>query len=371
MNTNLFSIITSINLFGVLILAVYFLFNIKGNKLANKIIALLLFVFSFQIFYSFAVSFWAYEQFMPYHKILYTIYQTAFLIGPFIYIYLQVIIGKSERFSMKKFYHFIPFVSIVSFLFLYFSTHYNFIIWESKPYLYIVLGISVHNLIYLILSIRYFRRSGGKIRTFLSKLKESSNIAGIQFFLISFILLWIVNLHILAVFMITGNTSWCAYTSSIWGLTIFIIMTSFMLIVLYKPNIYIYSKKYKYLNLSKRSKIIYLEKLRQYINLEKPYLEFEIKMKDVANELEISEKILSHLINETYRMNFRNYINQHRLKDSIRKLSDPQNNHKTVSEIMYSSGFNSKTVFFCLFKEYTGCTPTQYRKYILSQVLYQ
>jgi len=35
---------------------------------------------------------------------------------------------------------------------------------------------------------------------------------------------------------------------------------------------------------------------------------------------------------------------------------------KTVLEILYETGFNSKSVFNTAFKKHTGMTPTQFKK---------
>lgn len=63
-------------------------------------------------------------------------------------------------------------------------------------------------------------------------------------------------------------------------------------------------------------------------------------------------KILSYLL----------FINSYRLDESINQLKNKDLQKKTVLEILYDSGFNSKSSFYSLFEKHTGKSPTQFRK---------
>jgi YesN/AraC family two-component response regulator len=88
----------------------------------------------------------------------------------------------------------------------------------------------------------------------------------------------------------------------------------------------------------------------------------------VANDISVNPRVLSQLINESYQCNFNSYVNEFRIKDCLEQLSIPDNK-KTILEILFESGFNSKSVFYAEFKKQTGLTPQEYRNRCSKQVL--
>jgi hypothetical protein len=56
------------------------------------------------------------------------------------------------------------------------------------------------------------------------------------------------------------------------------------------------------------------------------------------------------------------FVSDHRIHEAKKMLSDPLNNDKTILNILYDAGFNSKSSFNDLFKKKTGMTPSEFRK---------
>ena len=100
--------------------------------------------------------------------------------------------------------------------------------------------------------------------------------------------------------------------------------------------------------------------LTRYMETRKPYLDSEITLENIAKDMSINSRMLSQIINESFKNNFKGYMNEFRIKESIQQLSDI-NNKKTILEILFDSGFNSKSVFYTEFKRHTGLTPQEYR----------
>jgi AraC-like DNA-binding protein len=121
-------------------------------------------------------------------------------------------------------------------------------------------------------------------------------------------------------------------------------------------------ERYHYSMLNENEKIKTLKKLKDYILLEKSYLNPDINLEMLANELEIKPRDLSQIINEKLHKNFKEFINSYRLEESISQLRNKKLQTKTVLEILYDSGFNSKSSFYSLFEKHTGQSPTQFRK---------
>ena len=101
-----------------------------------------------------------------------------------------------------------------------------------------------------------------------------------------------------------------------------------------------------------------LKELSHYIEIEQPYRQFEISLNDIAVKLSSSPRKISFLINDTYGMNFFEFINSFRIEE-VKKLL--QNTDKSIKEIMYDCGFGNKSTFNSIFKKFTNHTPSSYR----------
>lgn len=120
-------------------------------------------------------------------------------------------------------------------------------------------------------------------------------------------------------------------------------------------------EKYEKSGLKKEEARIYLEGLLEYMENKKPYLNGDLTIENLAKELKMQRHHLTQIINTLLNKNFFNFINEYRVKEAAKQLEN-NNDKKSVLEIAYNSGFNSKSVFNKIFKEYTGKTPSQYRK---------
>ena len=127
-------------------------------------------------------------------------------------------------------------------------------------------------------------------------------------------------------------------------------------------NYSIENTKYKSSKLSLTDKKNIIEKLNITVGENKYYLTPNLTIKKLAQELDVQSKHLSQVINENFGQNFCDYINSYRIEDAKNQLKDPKQQHKTILEICYAIGFNSKSAFNDVFKKQTGLTPTEYRK---------
>lgn len=105
-----------------------------------------------------------------------------------------------------------------------------------------------------------------------------------------------------------------------------------------------------------------VEKITRYMRLNKPYLNHLLTLENLANQLDISSRVLSHTINHHFNKNFFEFINQYRIEESKLLLESESNRKATMLDIMDAAGFNSKATFNTFFKKLVGKTPTQYRK---------
>ncbi len=372
MTLNLYSVFTVINLFMVLVLIFYFAFSRRGNGAANKILSFLLLLFLLQIIKSFTTSNYAFHLFMDYHRFIYPLQQSALLIGPVLLLYIQLSVTPGKKFRFVHLLHTLPFIAFVIYGLFLMSNYEPFIIWGPhalhKKTVFIVL---CHNLVYIFFMVGYTIREKVRWPSILNEIRASTVYGWLQFFIFSFILLWVVNLYIFASLRVTNKTSWCAFTNSIYALALFLFMVSILLIILFKPDIYFRREKYAANGMSDTEKELGNRLLRKYMLQKKPYLDPDISLEKMAYELNMSCRHLSQLINESYHSNFRTFINAYRIRESKNRLVDPEHAEKTVLEILYETGFNSKSVFNEVFKKQTGLSPVAYRKKFLPEDTYQ
>jgi AraC-like DNA-binding protein len=106
--------------------------------------------------------------------------------------------------------------------------------------------------------------------------------------------------------------------------------------------------------------------LIRYMHTEKPFLNSEIRIQDIAISLQLPVHVLSHVINTKLHQNFYDFVNTYRINEAKFRLHDEQYIKLTIIAIAFDCGFNSKATFNRLFKQYTGVTPSQYKMNKLS-----
>lgn len=94
----------------------------------------------------------------------------------------------------------------------------------------------------------------------------------------------------------------------------------------------------------------------------KLYLNQELTLRLLAQQLNMNEKKLSLWINQFTKSNFYNLINRYRVEEFKAQLSDPENKNYSLLGIAQNSGFRNKSTFYKAFKDLEGITPNEYKK---------
>ncbi|TGK01131.1 AraC family transcriptional regulator [Leptospira semungkisensis] len=102
------------------------------------------------------------------------------------------------------------------------------------------------------------------------------------------------------------------------------------------------------------------EKLKDLLEIKHVYRDSELRLADLAAGIGLNLHQTSRYLNEVHRMNFYELINTHRVKEACKLLvQDPD---RSVLEIGFSVGFNSKSTFNSQFVKSIGLSPALYRK---------
>ena len=101
---------------------------------------------------------------------------------------------------------------------------------------------------------------------------------------------------------------------------------------------------------------------------EKLYRTPEVKLEYLASMLSIPKQKLTQVLNEYMKTSFYEILHSYRLKDFKRRLAEDSKMEYTLLGHAFDSGFQSKSSFNKLFKEYCGITPSQYRKQLFMEM---
>ena len=127
-------------------------------------------------------------------------------------------------------------------------------------------------------------------------------------------------------------------------------------------------EKQKYVGsaLTEQEKSMLKSKLMLLLEVEKVYLQPDLTVDELAEKVGAAPKKISQVINESFGQTFFDLINTNRIEEAKRIMRDSTDPKLTVLEIMYRSGFNSKSSFNSIFRKKTGLTPGEFKKRLTS-----
>ena len=100
--------------------------------------------------------------------------------------------------------------------------------------------------------------------------------------------------------------------------------------------------------------------LEQLMQEERPYLDPNLNLMELAQKANMTRAGLSEVINAGFEMNFNDFVNAYRVKEVQRMLQEGKQKELSLLGIALECGFNSKATFNRVFKKLTNTSPTQY-----------
>lgn len=107
------------------------------------------------------------------------------------------------------------------------------------------------------------------------------------------------------------------------------------------------------------------QQLRDLMALERPYLDTQLMQDDISLRLGISSRTLSRLLQRNSQHNFNAFVNDYRLQEAEQMICDRQYANLTIEAIATQCGFNSRGVFYRVFRDRRGMSPLEYRAQLL------
>ena len=104
-----------------------------------------------------------------------------------------------------------------------------------------------------------------------------------------------------------------------------------------------------------------MKKIEFLMAEQKIYTDTELSLESLARELGAKRYYVSTAIHRCTSKSFSVFVNEYRIKEAIRLLSEKESYKFSIDSIAFDAGFNSRTNFYRVFKKLTGISPTEFR----------
>lgn len=300
--------------------------------------------------------------------------------GPFLYLYVSALTAEREHFGIRSIWHFIPFVSFI--LYLLIASRFpaysegirvDHVSEEEKTpllFLFFLIITAISGPVYFLMAYRKFHKSKNSSPHITSK---EVNLDWLGKLIPIFGIVWTALIVIAVIHHIFHLFSMVFCTNGLFlSLSVFIILIGYF--GLKQKEVFISFSKEEPKEPSNENKIKYgtsslqgteLQKcyhqIGRYMEIKKPYLDPDLTLPTLAENLNVPTHHLSQIINEMHGSNFFDFINKFRVEEVKRKIQDPNFQNYSLLGIALESGFNSKSAFNRVFKNLTGTTPSKFR----------
>lgn len=372
------SIITAFGIAQGYFLSLFTLLRKTGNKKANRAMSILLFCMSTSIILG---VIWPTNIYQYIPHIIFVGQPFVFLVGPFIWLYLNYLTIPEYKIKMTTCLVLFPFlINIIVFIPFYIKSSEDKIAHLINYYqgdiitidLFTWIAAQIHMWIYFFIIWRKVNKYHARMKDNFSSLSE-------------------IHLSWVKYIILTGIVSFIIFVpitlATIFGFIhleleryIFLVVAVMIYLIGYKgyqqntvpflaDDIDVIegmetAKKYETSKLSRETASLYRKQIVDFMNSEKLYKNPSLTLNDLATKLALKRNLISQVINDEFGRNFYDFINSFRVEEVKKRLDANRDENSTVLQIAFESGFNSKSSFNAIFKKVTGKTPSEYRKNI-------
>jgi AraC-like DNA-binding protein len=327
-------------------------------------------------------SFFSHELFTHFHLLSISLLSLLMLQGPLLYFYILTLVSDKRKIYKKDIFHFLPFI-----LFNLYLLTASFIPGISEkldieklspkdnpPYLFLFFLIltAFSGTVYFLLTFKLFRKLDINI---FNNFSNSTNVDldWLRKLVLIFGVVWTALISVTVIHHVFHMFSMVFCTDGLFlSLSVFVILIGYYGLkqkviftsenIILAEDITVTPTKYSGSRLNNLEAKQYSEKLNKHMELSQPYLNPDLTLPQLANEIDISTHSLSQVINDHFKLNFFDFINQYRVEAFKEKVVNPKYESFSLLGIAFDCGFNSKSAFNRIFKKSTGLTPSQYKE---------
>jgi AraC-like DNA-binding protein len=302
--------------------------------------------------------------------------------GPFLYYYILTLVSDKKQLYKKDLIHLVPFI-LFNFYILIASFSPNIseklniekLSLDNNPpllFLFFLILTAFSGTVYFLLTFKLFRKLDINIFNNFSN-SADIDLNWLRKLVIIFGVIWTALIsitvihHIFYMFSMVFCTDGLFLTLSVFviligyfGLKQKVIFTTEGIIV--SDDIKKVQAKYSGSRINDSEALRYSEKLKSQMELSRPYLNPDLTLPQLADEIGISTHLLSQVINEHFKLNFFDFVNRYRVETFKERIFNPKYKNFSILGIAFECGFNSKSALNRIFKEYTGLTPSLFNR---------
>ena len=299
----------------------------------------------------------------------FTFYPFTFTWAPLFFFYICSLLDTEFRLKRVHLLHAIPFIAVLTYTFVYFYVKDFATRMEmTKNYQFQKTLYDTFSIVFNVQIFGYNIWAFFKYKKYRQRLKQeysSINIAAINWLktsLFGFLASCLVAqlcLHCNRLGILSVNS--CNFIGNFTFLLFFVVLFYKTIV---NPDVLsrtLNKEKYKMSSLTGTEAQKMLTMLENLMETKQPFTDPELSLKSLSQMSAIPERSLSQIINEHRNQNFFDFVNSYRVKFAMDLLKNKQNHKRTMLDILFDSGFNSKSTFNAAFKKQTGETPSKFK----------
>jgi AraC-like DNA-binding protein len=302
--------------------------------------------------------------------------------GLFLYYYILSLVSDKKEIRNKDFLHFIPFILFNLYLLIAsflpetaVKLNIERLSMDYDPpllFLFFLILTALSGTVYFLFSIKLFRKLDINIFNNYSNSKDI-NLSWLRKLILIFGIIWTSLMTVTIIHHVFHMFSMLFCTDGLFlSLSVFVILIGYFglkqKVIFFSESIIVSGNsieiqtKYAGSKLKDSEAKIYVEKLDKHMASSKPHLNSDLTLLQLASDINITPHLLSQIINDHYKLNFFDYINQYRVQEFKAAVADPKNKNYSLLGIAFECGFNSKSAFNRMFKKSTGLTPSKFKE---------